>query len=266
MSEDCLTLNVWAPARRPGRRAPVMVWIYGGAFENGSARMPIYDGGNIASHGVVMVTLNYRLGHFGFFGHPQLTEEAKAEGVPTANYGFLDQIAALQWVKRNIEAFGGDPGNVTIFGESAGGISILALMTAPSARGLFQKAIVQSGGGRWVAPTLTEPSGKFPSAHGYGLKAARAFGLPPATAIQALRAKSWQEIQDALRLPELEDHSPFVDGVLFTDQIETVFTAGRQAPVPIITGSNSYEGVILRKKLHVQTEQVFRAVEPQSTT
>ena len=99
MSEDCLTLNVWSPGRRPGTRLPVMVWLHGGAFENGSAGMPIYDGSNLATRGVVMVTLNYRLGVLGFFGHPQLDAEAKAEGVPTANYGLLDQIAALQWVK-----------------------------------------------------------------------------------------------------------------------------------------------------------------------
>ncbi len=263
MSEDCLTLNVWAPERRPGKRAPVMVWFHGGAFENGASRMPIYDGHNIATHGVVMVTLNYRLGHLGFFGHPQLTEEAAAEGVPTANYGLLDQIAALQWVQRNIQAFGGDPSNVTIFGESAGGIGVLALMTAPSARGLFHKAIIQSGGGRWVAPTLTESSGRFLSAYAYGQKASRAFGLQPETSIPALRSKSWREIIDALQIPELEDHTPFVDGQLLTDQIEAAFMSGRQAPVPIIVGSNSYEGVILRKKLHVPAEKVFHAVEPQ---
>src|SRR5262249_9762177 len=103
MSEDCLTLNIWSPALRPDERLPVMVWLHVGAFETGGARMPGYDGSNLASKGVVMVTLNYRLGFFGFFGHPQLTEEAKADGVPTANYGLLDQIAALVWVRRNIE-------------------------------------------------------------------------------------------------------------------------------------------------------------------
>lgn len=262
MSEDCLSLNVWAPSARPGRRLPVMVWVHGGAFENGSSSMPIYDGGTIAAKGVVMVTLNYRLGHFGFFGHPQLTEEAKAEGVPTANYGLLDQLAALQWVQRNIEAFGGDRSNVTFFGESAGGISVLALMTAPAAHGLFQKAIIQSGGGRWVAPTLTEASGKFPSAHEYGEKAARAFKLKPENAIAELRAKSWEDIEETLRLPELADHSPFLDGNLLTEQMEPVFSSGRQAPVPIIVGSNSYEGVLLRKALHVQSADVLHAVEP----
>lgn len=262
MSEDCLTLNVWSPASRPGTRLPVMVWIHGGAFEKGSARDPIYDGSNLASRGVVMVTINYRLGFFGFFGHPQLDGEAQAEGVPTANYGLLDQLAALQWVKNNIEAFGGDPSNVTLFGESAGGISVLALMTAPAARGLFQKAIIQSGGGRWVAPTLTERSGRFAAAHEIGERAARAFGLAPENAIAGLRSKSWEEIQEKLRLPELEEHAPFIDGQLLTEQMEPAFARGGEAPIPIIVGANSYEGVLLRNDLHVSTDEVMQAVEP----
>jgi para-nitrobenzyl esterase len=263
MSEDCLTLNVWSPARQPGARLPVMVWLHGGAFETGGARMPIYDGSNLASKGVVMVTLNYRLGFFGFFGHPQLTEEAKAEGVPTANYGLLDQIAALQWVKRNIEAFGGDPANVTLFGESAGGVSVLALMTAPAARGLFHKAIIQSGGGRWVAPTLTMRSGKFLAAHEIGERAARAFRVQPESAIADLRKKSWQDIQETLRLPEIADHTPFLDGQLLPAQIEPVFSRGAQVPIPVIVGANSYEGVLLRKAFHVSSSDVMRAAGPQ---
>ena len=177
MSEDCLTLNIWSPARRSEDRLPVMVWLHGGGFNKGSARMPVYNGANLASKGVVVVTLNYRLGYLGFFGHPLLTEEAKAENTLTANFGLLDQVAALQWVQRNIHAFGGDPSNVTLFGESAGGISTLALMTAPIARGLFHKAILQSGGGRWVAPTLTSPAGRLLAAHETGERAARTFGL-----------------------------------------------------------------------------------------
>jgi para-nitrobenzyl esterase len=263
MSEDCLTLNVWSPARQPGTRLPVMVWLYGGAFETGGARMPIYDGSSLASKGVVLVTLNYRLGFFGFFGHPQLTEEARAEGAPTANYGLLDQIAALQWVKRNIEAFGGDPANVTLFGESAGGVSVLALMTTPVARGLFHKAIVQSGGGRWVAPTLTARSGKFLAAHEIGEKAARAFRVQPENAIAELRKKSWEDIQATLRLPEIADHTPFLDGQLLTAQIEPVFSRSGQAPIPMIVGANSYEGVLLRKAFHVSSNEVMRAAGPQ---
>ncbi len=120
MSEDCLTLNVWTPAHPDGTRLPVMVWLHGGAFEAGASRMQIYDGSALAQRNVVAVTLNYRLGVLGFFGHPSLDEEARAEHVPTANYGILDQIAALKWVQANIEAFGGDPGNVTLFGEFRG--------------------------------------------------------------------------------------------------------------------------------------------------
>jgi para-nitrobenzyl esterase len=263
MSEDCLTLNVWAPANRPARGLPVMVWLHGGAFETGASKMPIYDGANLAHKGVVMVTLNYRLGVFGFFGHPELDEEAKAEGVPTANYGLLDQVAALEWVKRNIEAFGGDASNVTLFGESAGGISVLALMTAPPARGLFHKAIVQSGGGRWIAPALTVASGKFLSAHAFGEKAAGAFGLPPKTAIAGLRSKNWEELFERLRLPELSDHTPFIDGQLLTQQMEPAFLHGDAAYMPMIVGANSYEGVLLRKALHVSKEDVMRAAGPQ---
>ena len=251
MSEDCLTLNVWSPARRPGAKLPVMVWLHGGAFENGSARMAIYDGANIARRGVVIVSSTTALVSWASSAIPQLEEEAKAEGVPTANYGLLDQVAALKWVRSNIEAFGGDPGNVTIFGESAGGISVLALMTAPSARGLFHKAIVQSGGGRWIAPSLEASSGKFLSAHQIGAKAANAFRLPAGKAIEGLRGKSWQDILEQLRQAGIEDHTPFLDGQLLTGQMDQVFERGDQAPVPLIVGANSYEGVLLRKALHV---------------
>jgi para-nitrobenzyl esterase len=264
MSEDCLTLNVWSSARRPEARLPVMVWVHGGGFSTGSARMKLYDGANLARKGVVLVTINYRLGYLGFFGHPLLTEEARVGNEPTANFGLLDQLAALQWVKRNIEAFGGDPSNVTLFGESAGGISILALMTTPAARGLFHKAIIQSGGGRWIAPSLTERSGKFLAAYDYGEKAVRAFGLKPENALTGLRSKSWREIRDTLRtIPELADQTPFLDGQLLTDQIEPVFRRGEQARVPVIVGANSYEGVLLRGAFKISTNEVLQAVAPQ---
>ncbi len=264
MSEDCLTLNIWTPARQQSQTPlPVMVWLHGGAFATGGTQMPIYDGSALAAKGVVMVTINYRLGFFGFFGHPQLTAEAQAEGVPTANYGLLDQIAALQWVQRNIQAFGGDPSNVTLFGESAGAVSVLALMTSPAASGLFHKAIIQSGGGRWVAPTLTQRGGQFLAAQDLGAKAAAAFGVMPANAIEELRAKSWEDIQEKLQLPELADHTPFLDGQLLTGQMEPIFSRGEEAPIPVIVGSNSYEGVLLRKAFHVSKEKVLRAAGPQ---
>ncbi|HUB77227.1 MAG TPA: carboxylesterase family protein, partial [Bryobacteraceae bacterium] len=144
-AEDCLYLNVWTPAHRSGGMA-VMVWIYGGGYVNGGSSPAVYDGTHFAEHGVVFVSFNYRLGRFGFFAFPALTKE-DANG-PLGNYAFLDQIAALKWVRKNIAKFGGDPANVTLFGESAGGGSVLTMMTTPLARGLFHRAIIESGGGR----------------------------------------------------------------------------------------------------------------------
>jgi hypothetical protein len=144
--EDCLYLNVWTPAQRPSGKLPVMVWIYGGGFVNGGSSPAVYDGTHFAENGVVFVSFNYRVGRFGFFAFPALTKEDP--NALLGNYCFLDQIAALKWVRKNIAKFGGDPGNVTLFGESAGGMSVLTMMTTPLARGLFHKAIVESGGGR----------------------------------------------------------------------------------------------------------------------
>ena len=141
--EDCLVMNVWAPAARTSSKLPVMVWIYGGGYVNGGSSPAVYDGSQFAKQGVVFVSFNYRLGRFGFFAHPALTAEAGS--APLGNYAFLDQIAALKWVQNNIAAFGGDPNKVTLFGESAGGGSVLTMMTSPLSRGLFQQAIIESG-------------------------------------------------------------------------------------------------------------------------
>ena len=151
-AEDCLYANVWVPAAAPRHRMAVMVWIYGGGFVNGGSSPAVYDGSSFARRGVVLVSFNYRVGRFGFFAHPALSKEHPEE--PHGNYGYLDQIAALRWVKRNAAAFGGDPDNVTVFGESAGGGSVHMLLSSPLAKGLFQKAIIESGGGR---TTLTAP-------------------------------------------------------------------------------------------------------------
>ena len=146
-SEDCLFLNVWAPAEiEKESKLPVMVWIHGGAFVFGSGAMNDFSGASFTEKGVILVSINYRLGRLGFFAFPALSKENPNES--KGNYAYMDQIAALKWVKQNIAAFGGDPNNVTIFGESAGGVSVHSLITIPAAKGLFQKAIIESGGGR----------------------------------------------------------------------------------------------------------------------
>ena len=145
-SEDCLYMNVWTPAHSADASLPVMVWIYGGGFVNGGSSPAVYSGRHFAQGGVVFVSFNYRVGRFGFFAFPALSKEEA--GQPLNNYTYMDQIAALRWVQRNIRAFGGNPKDVTIFGESAGGGSVLTLLTSPMTKGLFEKAIVESGGGR----------------------------------------------------------------------------------------------------------------------
>jgi para-nitrobenzyl esterase len=192
MSEDCLTLNVWRPFAEANAPLPVMVWIHGGGFVNGSGTAVLYDGAALARQGVVVVTINYRLGRFGFFAHPALTREAA--GAPVANYGLMDQIAALKWVRDNIGGFGGDPRQVTIFGESAGGASVNLLMISPAARGLFKRAITESGLGREVLSRLHETNSLgVPSAEAAGAAFAKSLGVAgddPA----ALRALSAEKI------------------------------------------------------------------------
>ena len=187
MSEDCLTVNVWTPADYAGEPLPVMVWIHGGGLNNGSGTAALYDGASLARRGVVVVTLNYRLGRLGFFDHPALAAE-REPGEPAANYGLMDVITALGWVRDNAAAFGGDPANVTIFGESAGGALVTRLMITPQARGLFHRAVVQSGLGRDQGTPLTElrPNGD-PSMQDRGVAFAAGLGLIDATPAQ-LRA------------------------------------------------------------------------------
>ena len=187
-AEDCLYLNVWRPAHAAGKKLPVLVWIYGGGFVNGGSSPAVYDGSPFARDGVIFVSFNYRLGRFGFFAHPALSAEKPAG--PLGNYAIMDQIAALKWVRRNIAAFGGDADNVTICGESAGGMSVHILMTSPAASGLFQKAIVQSGGGR---PNLLRGrplAGGPDSAEAIGVAFAKQAGIEgtDAQALQKLRA------------------------------------------------------------------------------
>ena len=231
ISEDCLTLNVWTPAgRKPGARAPVMVWIYGGGFVTGANSISAYDGTRYAQHGVVLVAINYRLGRFGFFAHPALDGGAE----PVANYGLMDQIAALRWVRDNIAAFGGDPANVTIFGESAGGMSVNALLASPAARGLFHKAIAESSFARGKNPTL-------PDAEQNGRRFAAAQGVTGdgADAAAALRKLA----AEAINAPYGggERSGPMIDGRILTQSPIEAFAKGEQAHVPYIIGGNSNE-------------------------
>ncbi|WP_414900931.1 carboxylesterase/lipase family protein [Sphingomonas flavalba] len=232
LSEDCLTLNVWAPAAAGG--APVFVWIHGGSLTTGSGAEPMYDGAALARRGLVVVTMNYRLGVLGWLAHPELS--AESPDAVSGNYGLLDQIAALRWVKDNIAAFGGDPANVTVAGESAGALSVMYLMASPRARGLFAKAIAQS------AYMITTPDLKR---RRFGVEPAEAAGSRLGTAlgagdIAALRAMDGAALTAAA---QKAGFFPFgaVDGQVLPDQLVTLFDKGAQAPVPILAGFNSGE-------------------------
>ena len=231
MSEDCLTLNVWTPAERGEKPLPVMVWIHGGGFVNGSATAALYDGANLARDGVVVVGVNYRLGRLGFFAHPLLTADQPDE--LKGNYALMDQIAALEWVKRNIAAFGSDPGDVTIFGESAGGMSINRLMISPLARGLFHKAIAQSGAGR-------EPGTPLPKAEEQGQAFIASLNIAASSA-EALRAIDADRIMAAGDPDVGAGWGPIIDGRLLTEDVTAAFAAGHQARVPYLAGSNALE-------------------------
>jgi len=238
VSEDCLTLNVWTPTQH-ARPLPVMVWIHGGGFVNGSGTATLYDGAALARQGVVVVNLNYRLGRLGFFAHPALT--AETPNGPLGNYGLMDQIAALQWVQRNIAAFGGDPKDVTIFGESAGGIAVNRLMTALPAQGLFVKAIVESGVGREVsAPLHTAAPNGSPSAEDQGKAFATKMGLTNASAAD-LRALPADKIIAAGDPDIGKSELTIIDGVTQTMDVADAFKAGREAKVPYLVGSNGLE-------------------------
>jgi para-nitrobenzyl esterase len=244
-SEDCLTLNVWRLAAAPAP-VPVMVWIYGGALVHGST--PLYPADALARQGVIVVSMNYRMGRLGFFAHPALAAEAPGE--PHGNYGYLDQLAALQWVKRNIASFGGDPDQVTIFGESAGGGSVMVHLTSPLSRGLFQRAILQSPG----VPTARAkviPLTELADAERMGSDYARSLGITEegAAALAALRALPAEKLLEGASAPEeiaalssgaLLPGVPGAirDGQMVVEAPEAAFAAGRQAMVPVMVGAN----------------------------
>ncbi len=236
-SEDCLYLNVWRPHGAASAKLPVMVWIHGGAFIMGSGSLPIYDGHALARKGVVLVTINYRLGRFGTYANPSLSAEQR--GGVLANYGMMDQIAALKWIRANAKALGGDPHNVTIFGESAGASSVNFLMTSPLARGLFDKAISESGGNSNHIQMLT---GGPKSAEATGLQWARSKGVPDGD-MAALRALPAETLLDApVRAPIF----PVRDGRLIVRDTTDAFRLGEAAPVPYLVGANDYEQSLMR--------------------
>ena len=236
MSEDCLTLNVWSPDA--AGRLPVMVWIHGGGYNNGSGTAALYDGSALTKRCVVVVTINYRLGRLGFFDHPALAADRAADQ-PAGNYGVMDQIAALEWVRDNIASFGGDPANVTIFGESAGGAAVTQLMIAPGARGLFHRAAVQSGLGRQVSAELTLDRPGRPSAQSLGRTWARGAGLPADVDAAGLRAVPAEKL--LAPMPAFYSDNLIVDGRVLIEDVVEAFEAGRQAPVPLLLGTNSAE-------------------------
>ena len=228
ISEDCLYLNIWTAARSFQEKRPVMVWIHGGALTRGSGSTPVYNGEELAKKGVVLVTINYRLGVFGFLAHPELTKESDRNS--SGNYGILDQITSLEWVHKNISAFGGDPKRVTIFGESAGSWSVNALVATPLARGLFQRAIGESGANFSALPKLAD-------AEKSGLEVAR---FQRAPTLAALRAKP----VDDLMKSRTEVVRPNVDGWLLPADVRTIFLNHKQNDVPILIGSNADEGSV----------------------
>ena len=225
-SEDCLFLNVWAPVGRDDKR-PVFVWIHGGAFLLGSGSQPIYDGSALARHDMVVVTLNYRMGALGFLNHRALAGQPGG----SANFGLLDQIAALEWVKRNIAAFGGDPDNVTLAGESAGGAAVQALMASPLARGLFDKAVIQSGGG---LSAMAESQGAIGLAAGDAWAAS--VGAPANATAAELRRLPVEKITAARFIS-----FPSVDGLVLERNPAVTFAQGKQVQIPLLVGANSWE-------------------------
>ena len=230
--EDCLSLNVWAPA--DAAHAPVFFWIHGGALVGGASKEPVYDGAPLARRGIVVVSINYRLGVLGYLAHPELSRES-AQGV-SGNYGLLDQIAALRWVRANISEFGGDPSNVTIAGESAGGLSVMYLMASPLARGLFAKAIAQSAY-MISTPELKEARfGEKPSEEA----GARLAGALHARNISTLREANAQDLTEAAAGAGFQPFAS-IDGYVMKRQLVEVFERGEQAPVPLLAGFNSGE-------------------------
>lgn len=226
MSEDCLYLNVWTGAATAAERRPVMVYFFGGAFTEGAGSIPLYDGDALASKGAVVVTMNYRLGPYGFFAHPALT--AASPHRASGNYGLADMVASLRWVQSNIAAFGGDPGNVTVFGQSAGAMAIGSLVTSPETKGLIHRAIGQSGSWLGLGPAAAMTTRA--RAEETGKRVADEAGV---TTVEQLRAMSTDDVTAKFRSAGM-----IVDGWIVPEDPSDVFAAGRQNPVDVLVGSN----------------------------
>ena len=230
MNEDCLYLNVWTAARAANDKRPVLVWLHPGGFNSGAGSQPGFDGENLAKKGLVVVTVNYRLGVFGFFAHPELTQETDRHA--SGNYGLMDQVAALQWVQKNIAQFGGDPRRVTIDGDSAGAMSVGDLMASPLGKGIFQRAIAESASYLGLS---VNPMRKLADAEQAGKKAAEAMGV---STLAELRARPAEEILAKLR----SAGGVIIDGWFLPENPATTFAEGRQNDVPLLVGSNQDEG------------------------
>ncbi|PWT72489.1 MAG: esterase [Bacteroidetes bacterium] len=239
MSEDCLYLNVWTAAKSKNEKRPVFVWIYGGGFATGGASAPAYDGETLAAKGVVFVSLNYRLGIFGFLSLPSLSAESEQRA--SGNYGLLDQIAALQWIRKNITAFGGDPENVTIAGQSAGGMSVNCLLASPLAIGLFQRAIAESGNLVLTSPFIKTPDLK--KAEQQGDQWASKINKPSLADLRKIPAQ--ELLHEGMGL-----YGPIVDGYILKEPVPQVYAQSKQNHVPLLIGWNGGEGIVVvfRKK------------------
>jgi len=225
ISEDCLYLNVWTNNKNKNSKQPVLVWIYGGGFGSGGSACPIYDGEAMAKEGVVFVSINYRVGVFGFFAHPDLKE-------PSGNFGLLDQIEALKWVKKNIAAFGGDPEQVTVAGQSAGSMSVNALVASPLAAGLFNKAIAQSGG------NFTRGNATKSVAETEGVKYVTSFGAKNIDELRKIDAESLMKKFIGIR-------GPYIDGHVLPEHILDIFEKRKQNKVALLVGWNQDEGLVM---------------------
>ena len=257
--EDCLTLNIWAPADALGQSLPVMFWIHGGSFTSGSGSLGLYDGASLTREGVVVVTINYRLGALGFLTHESFVGEA--DDYPGAgNYGLLDQIAALQWVRQNIEAFGGDPNRVTAFGESAGAISLCALMASPLAEGLFVKAIMQSGFCALAIANMLEPRGNAPPASEQGDRIVERTGCANDPDVLAcMREASVSQLRQASvgDFGQAEAFNPVIDDHVLSTAPGLAIYQGETHAIPLLLGTNADEGTIFLGGASIRTASQF---------